>query len=106
MNGSLISVNPLATGRNQPECCALRARPGNHRRKVARVPSGVVKWFDADKGIGVICQDGDGQAVTAERSAIQAPGPGVLVQGELVRFDVTRDAEGIRADNVRRIPWW
>ncbi|GAA3282346.1 cold-shock protein [Streptomyces lavendulae] len=70
------------------------------------MPSGVVMWFDAEEGIGVIRQDGDGKAVTAERSAIQAPGPAVLIQGELVRFDVTRDAQGIRADNILRVRWW
>jgi cold shock CspA family protein len=35
-----------------------------------RVPNGVVKWFDDERGMGLIAQDREGSDVVAYRSAI------------------------------------
>ncbi|MFD9484949.1 cold-shock protein [Streptomyces sp. NPDC059991] len=64
-------------------------------------PCGVVKWFDPDRGIGLISQEGAGPDVQAEASAIQGK-DGCLRQGEEVFFNVTLDSAGLRADNIHR----
>jgi cold shock CspA family protein len=65
------------------------------------VPSGVVKWFDPERGVGVITQDGERPDAVAYRSAIQGNWERTLIEGESVVFNVTQDSAGIRADNVR-----
>ncbi|MGW5848728.1 cold-shock protein [Streptomyces sp. NPDC055254] len=65
-------------------------------------PCGVVKWFDPERGIGLISQEGAAPDVQAEASACHG-GDG-LRQGEEVFFDVTLDSAGLRADNIRRRP--
>ncbi|MEV5434131.1 cold shock domain-containing protein [Streptomyces sp. NPDC052701] len=65
------------------------------------MPSGVVKWFDPEWGLGVIVQDGGGFDAVAYRSAVRGDAERELVAGKRVCFDVTQDAAGVRADNVR-----
>ncbi|MEU7278306.1 cold shock domain-containing protein [Streptomyces sp. NPDC045431] len=67
------------------------------------MPSGVVKWFDSDQGVGMICQGRDQPEVLAELSAVRGPARR-LVQGDRVLFDITFDAAGRRADNIHRLP--
>ncbi|WP_405541076.1 cold shock domain-containing protein [Streptomyces phaeochromogenes] len=64
------------------------------------VPSGVVKWFDPERDVGAITQDGGSWEAVAHRSAVHGDADRVLVAGHRVRFDVTQDADGIRADNI------
>ncbi|WP_078954548.1 cold-shock protein [Streptomyces sp. H021] len=64
-------------------------------------PCGVVKWFDPDRGIGLISQEGAGPDVQAEASAIHGT-DGRLRPGEEVHFNVTLDGAGLRADNIHR----
>lgn len=66
------------------------------------MPSGVVKWFDSDRGVGLISQGSDLPDVSAELSAVHGPDR-QLVKGERVLFDVTLDAGGRRADNIHRL---
>jgi cold shock CspA family protein len=63
----------------------------------------VVKWFDPERGLGVIALDGGGFDAVAYRSAVHGDAELELVAGKRVCFDVTRDAAGVRADNVRRM---
>ncbi|WP_405573669.1 cold shock domain-containing protein [Streptomyces phaeochromogenes] len=64
------------------------------------VPSGVVKWFDPEQGVGAITQDGDSWEAVAHRSAVHGDADRVLVADHRVRFDVTQDTDGVRADNI------
>ncbi|MGQ4390422.1 cold-shock protein [Streptomyces sp. SAS_270] len=68
------------------------------------VPNGVVKWFDPDRGVGVITPDGAAPDAVAYRSAILRRADRTLVEGERVLFDLTQDSTGIRADNIHRLP--
>ncbi|UQA94145.1 cold-shock protein [Streptomyces halobius] len=68
------------------------------------MPSGIVKWFDPGRGVGVITQDDAGREVVAYRSAIQGNRDRRLIKGERVLFNVTQDSEGTRADNIHRVP--
>ncbi|WP_306935043.1 cold-shock protein [Streptomyces phaeochromogenes] len=65
------------------------------------VPSGVVKWFDPERGVGAITQDGADWEAVAHRSAVHGDAEGVLAAGHRVSFDLTQDADGVRADNIQ-----
>jgi len=65
------------------------------------VASGVVKWFNSEKGFGFIAQDG-GPDVFAHYSNIQSTGYRELVEGERVTFDVTQGQKGPQAENIVR----
>ncbi|MFI8194840.1 cold shock domain-containing protein [Streptomyces sp. NPDC085946] len=59
-----------------------------------------MKWFDPERGLGVIAQDSGGFDAVVCRSAVRGDAERVLGAGKRVCFDVTQDAAGVRADNV------
>ncbi|WP_442962731.1 cold-shock protein [Pseudomonas sp. AM4(2022)] len=61
---------------------------------------GTVKWFNEEKGIGFIEQDGGGPDVFARSSAI-AGGGRSLAEGQRVEFDVVEGQKGPQAANIR-----
>ncbi|UTH92706.1 Cold shock protein ScoF [Streptomyces rimosus subsp. rimosus] len=72
--------------------------------EVIVVPHGIVKWFDHERGAGLVAQSGGGPDVLAYRSAIQgAEGARTLLSGESVSFNLVEDFEGIRAENIYRL---
>ncbi|MEV6536316.1 cold-shock protein [Streptomyces sp. NPDC051639] len=64
--------------------------------------SGIVKWFNAEKGFGFIEQDGGGADVFAHYSNISGNGFRELVEGERVTFDVGQGQKGPQAENIVR----
>ncbi len=64
--------------------------------------TGVVKWFNADKGYGFIRQE-TGQDVFVHYSAIQGAGFRTLEEGERVEFEITEGQKGKQASNVIRL---
>jgi cold shock protein len=64
------------------------------------MPTGTVKWFNADKGFGFIARD-DGDDVFVHFSAIQASGYRSLEEGQQVEFDLVQGPKGLQAANVR-----
>jgi CspA family cold shock protein len=63
--------------------------------------TGVVKWFNNDKGYGFIKRN-TGEDVFVHHSSIQASGYRTLNEGERVEFDVKQGPKGLQAENVRR----
>jgi CspA family cold shock protein len=63
------------------------------------MPSGTVKWFNAQKGYGFIRQD-DGEDVFVHYSAIGGSGFRSLDEGQRVEFEVTQGPKGPQASNV------
>jgi CspA family cold shock protein len=63
--------------------------------------SGIVKWFNNDKGFGFIKRE-SGEDVFVHHTAIQANGYRTLTEGERVDFDVKQGPKGLQAENVRR----
>jgi CspA family cold shock protein len=65
------------------------------------VATGVVKWFNSEKGYGFISQE-NGPDVFVHFSAIQETGFRSLEENEQVEFDVSQGPKGLQAANVRR----
>ncbi len=64
--------------------------------------TGVVKWFNSEKGYGFISQEG-GPDVFVHYSAIQGTGYKNLEENQRVEFDVTQGQKGPQATNVRPV---
>jgi cold shock protein len=62
--------------------------------------TGMVKWFNAEKGYGFIQRE-DGDDVFVHYSAIQTSGYRTLEEGQRVEFDVGPGQKGEEAQNVR-----
>ncbi|MDX2234387.1 MAG: cold-shock protein [Hyphomonadaceae bacterium] len=53
--------------------------------------TGIVKWFNPDKGFGFIAPDGGGQDVFVHISAVERSGLTGLRDGQAVSFEVQTD---------------
>jgi CspA family cold shock protein len=66
---------------------------------VRTVPTGKVKWYDAEKGFGFVTQDG-GEDVYVRASALPQ-GVAALKSGQRVEFGVAEGRRGPQALSVR-----
>ena len=67
------------------------------------MPTGTVKWFNAEKGFGFIAQEGGGDDVFVHFSAITTQGYRSLDENQRVEFEVTQGQRGPQADQVRPV---
>ena len=63
--------------------------------------NGTVKWFNDSKGFGFIEQEAGGEDVFVHHSSIEADGHRTLQEGQKVTYEITKEAKGLRAANVR-----
>lgn len=63
---------------------------------------GTVKWFNAKKGYGFIC-DEEGKEIFVHFSAVKMDGFKELKDGEKVEFEVVGGDKGPQAANVTRV---
>jgi CspA family cold shock protein len=63
--------------------------------------NGTVKWFNDSKGFGFIEQEDGGEDVFVHHSEIGADGYRSLAEGQKVSFDISKEAKGLRAANVK-----
>jgi CspA family cold shock protein len=66
------------------------------------VATGIVKWFNSQRGYGFISQEG-GPDVFVHQSAIQGEGSKSLEENQKVEFDITEGPKGPQAANVRLV---
>lgn len=64
--------------------------------------NGTVKWFNAKKGFGFIC-DEEGRDIFVHFSAVNMTGFKELQEGETVAYDVVDGEKGPQAANVTRV---
>ncbi|MFB9903797.1 cold-shock protein [Allokutzneria oryzae] len=65
--------------------------------------TGVVKWFNAEKGFGFLTPDGGGADVFAHYSAIEGSGYKSLEEGQKVEFEIGQGQKGPQANNIRAL---
>lgn len=63
---------------------------------------GTVKWFNAKKGYGFIC-DEEGKEIFVHFSAVKMDGFKELKDGEKVEFEVVDGDKGPQAANVTKV---
>jgi cold shock protein len=62
--------------------------------------TGVVKWFNSEKGFGFLTQDDGGPDVFVHFSAIAGNGYKSLNENDKVEYEVTQGPKGANAANV------
>lgn len=65
--------------------------------------TGVVKWFNDQKGFGFITRDNGGEDVFVHHKAINATGRRTLQEGARVEFTVVKGDKGFQAEDVTTI---
>ena len=65
--------------------------------------TGIVKWFNGEKGYGFITPDDGTADVFAHFSAIQSSGYRSLEENQRVEFEVKQGAKGPQAANIRTL---
>ena len=65
------------------------------------MPSGTVKWFNAEKGYGFIRQGNSGRDVFIHVKEVQKAGYSSLVEGAQVEFDIVERRGREAAENLR-----
>jgi CspA family cold shock protein len=62
--------------------------------------TGIVKWFNDDKGFGFITPDDSGKDLFVHHTGIEASGFKSLAEGARVSYDPEAGAKGPKAVNV------
>jgi len=62
--------------------------------------TGIVKWFNEEKGFGFLTQDNGGADLFCHFSAIASEGFKTLTEGQKVSFEVEQGQKGLQATNV------
>lgn len=62
--------------------------------------TGIVKWFNSNKGFGFLTMDGDSKDVFVHYTGIVTDGFKDLVEGQKVRFEVLETERGLQAAKV------
>ena len=72
-------------------------------RKVIRMTTGTVKWFNPKKGFGFIAPEGEDNDIFVHITAVQQAGLDRLDEGDKVEFEVVEDKGKSKADQLKKI---
>lgn len=80
-----------------------RTKSGPWKTRTTNMASGIVKWFNAEKGFGFITPDEGARDLFVHRSNVSGLGRDEgLQEGEAVQYDVEEGQKGLSAVNVQR----
>ncbi|MEI2416376.1 cold-shock protein [Orrella sp. JC864] len=65
-----------------------------------KTETGIVKWFNNDKGFGFIMPEAGGKDLFAHYSEIQGSGHKTLEENQRVSYTVTQGAKGPQASSI------
>ena len=67
------------------------------------MPTGIVKWYNPDKGFGFIAPVGGGKDVFLHVSAVEAAGHGDPYEGDRISYDIEKGRDNREsAVNLRK----
>jgi CspA family cold shock protein len=67
------------------------------------MPTGTVKWFNADKGFGFITPEDQGKDLFVHHTGIDGEGYKSLDEGSKVSYETTNSDKGPKAINVKPV---
>ena len=76
---------------------------GSRQRRNIAMATGIVTWFNSDKGYGFIAPEDGSADVFAHFSAIVGTGRRDLEENQRVEFDVEQGPKGLQATNIRAL---
>ncbi|GAP59410.1 probable cold shock protein A [Arthrobacter sp. Hiyo1] len=85
----------------RPGASGLKPVASQIQRRNMAVATGIVKWFNAEKGFGFIAPDDGSADVFAHYSAIASSGYRSLDENQRVQFDVVQGPKGPQAENIQ-----
>lgn len=84
------------------DCGAYASQQADHGNSPARI-TGVVKWWNDDKGFGFIAPEDGSKDCFVHHSAIQGAGFKSLNEGERVEFSIVQGQRGPSAERVAKL---
>jgi CspA family cold shock protein len=94
-----LSGKPIVGAK--PHSCGRRRSPF-YDKDTTLMPSGTVKWFNAQKGYGFIQPSDGGKDVFVHISAVEQAGLSTLNEGQKISFDIiTTDRGRTAAGNLK-----
>ena len=95
----LVSIiTALIITNNKTESTSQSDQPGPVLLNKSR-ETGVVKWFNTNKGFGFITRD-NGDDVFVHFRSIRGQGHRTLIEGQRVEFNISKGEKGLQAEDV------
>ena len=91
-------VTALAVANKKTKSTSQSKQPASVSINKSR-ESGVVKWFNTNKGFGFITRD-NGDDVFVHFRSIRGQGHRTLIEGQRVEFNISKGDKGLQAEDV------